>query len=248
MNRAVKCLGHSIGPADLACEIHVRSLLAKLLTLDRQSPNPRFFKYPRAQSRMRTVLRKYAKMVQSNYRGLFGNVPAAPMPFAIADKSHPPIPQPPAIPFGQIVIPERDRERPLSSFKLSARLSNLLEYAKIHRLGDLHGRNMNELARHRSFGARSIRELRRLLQRLRGVIGAKPVKVLKQPFYIPEAAWAINPFELPISVRLTKLLTQKNIVRLRDLHGRKPVDMQGVKNCGDGTMSELILLVQSIPA
>ena len=248
INRAVKRLGHSIGPADLACELHVRSLLARLIAMDRQSPGPRCFKNYSDQSRLRPAFRKYAKMVQSNYRGLFGNVPAAPVPFVIADKSHPPIPRPPAIPYGQIVIPERKREQPLSSFKISGRLSNLLEYANIHRLGDLHSRNMNELARHRSFGAKSQRELRRLLQRVRGVIGAKPAGLLEQPFYIPETAWAINPCELPISIRLTKLLTEKNIVRLQDLHGRKPVDMQGVKNCGNVTMYELIRLVQSIPA
>jgi hypothetical protein len=161
---------------------------------------------------------------------------------------HPPMPLTTLIPAGQIQIPEGAREQPLSDFALSTRLANIFECAKIHRLGDLHGLNSAELACHRNFGPKTRREFRGLVQQVGGVIGKKPGSPLRQPYYIPKSARAINPFKLPISGRLAKLLTEKNIVRLRDLHGRKPIDMQGVRNCADNTISELTRLLQSLKA
>ena len=82
MNRAVKRLGHSIGPADLASEADVQNLIHKLLDLDQRTSGKRFIKNRLDEKNQRSTFRKYAQMVQSNYRGQFPSVPAAPAPVA----------------------------------------------------------------------------------------------------------------------------------------------------------------------
>ncbi len=78
MKRAVRILGRSIGPSDLSCDADVEALMSKLLALDQR----RLIKTQKDESNQFSTHRKYAQMVQSNYRGLFVNVPAAPAPIA----------------------------------------------------------------------------------------------------------------------------------------------------------------------
>ena len=82
MNRAAKWLGRSIGPSDLSCEADVQRLLNELRTVDQRTQGRRFLKNSLDENNQQSTFRKYAQMVQSNYRGLFANIPAAPAPVA----------------------------------------------------------------------------------------------------------------------------------------------------------------------
>lgn len=78
MKRAVRILGRSIGPNDLSSDADVEALMRKLIALDQQ----RLIKTQKDESNQVSTHRKYAQMVQANYRGLFTNVTAAPAPVA----------------------------------------------------------------------------------------------------------------------------------------------------------------------
>ena len=82
MNRAAKRLGRAIGPSDLSNESNVQRLMDELLAVDQKSPATRHLKNFLDEKNQRSTFRKYGQMVQSNYRGLFQNVPAAPAPSA----------------------------------------------------------------------------------------------------------------------------------------------------------------------
>ena len=82
MNRAAKWLGRSIGPSDLSCEADVQRLLNELRTFDQCTQGRRFLKNSLDENNLQATFRKYVQMVQSNYRGLFANIPAVPAPVA----------------------------------------------------------------------------------------------------------------------------------------------------------------------
>ena len=73
MNRAAKRLGLSIGPANLSSEADVQVLMQKLHNIDQRNPAERLLNNSLDKSNQRSTFRKYAEMVQANYRGLFGS-------------------------------------------------------------------------------------------------------------------------------------------------------------------------------
>lgn len=82
INRAVQRLGHIIGPANLSSESDVQALMQELHVIEQQNPGTPYIRNQFYENNQRSAFRKYAQMVQSNYRGLFENVPAAPAPVA----------------------------------------------------------------------------------------------------------------------------------------------------------------------
>lgn len=82
MNRAARWLGRSIGPSDLSCEADVQRLLNELRSVDQPKDGRPFGEDPTDENNQQSTFRKYAQMVQSNYRGLFANIPAVPAPVA----------------------------------------------------------------------------------------------------------------------------------------------------------------------
>ena len=136
-----------------------------------------------------------------------------------------------------ILISEANRGRDVSSIKMSIRLANIFGYNNINKLGDLHGLSLVQFARFRNCGPKTMRELRGFLN--------EPEIAIKS-FSIPPEAHVINPFELPISVRLANLLAAIQVTRLGDLDGYKPSELLAVNNCGRVTICELESLLVRI--
>jgi hypothetical protein len=82
MNRAATRLGRSIGPSDLSCEADVQRLLAEIHDVDHHTQGQRLLKNALDVNNQQSTFRKYAQMVQSNFRGLFTMIPVAPAPIA----------------------------------------------------------------------------------------------------------------------------------------------------------------------
>ncbi len=76
MNKASRTVGRPLGPADLFDDTTVERLLEEL----QKHPEAVFIRDRKMESNLRSTCRKYAQMVQSNFRGLFGAVPASPTP------------------------------------------------------------------------------------------------------------------------------------------------------------------------
>ena len=88
-NRAVKLLGRRFGPSELSSEADVQRLVSEIELVRREK---RTWRGTEASDRtnFQSTFRKYMQMVQSNYRGLFANVPAAPAPVASDVQDAPP--------------------------------------------------------------------------------------------------------------------------------------------------------------
>jgi len=54
----------------------------------------------------------------------------------------------------------------------------------------------------------------------------------------------LNPFDLPLSVRLEGVLRRKGVRQLGDLHGVPLRELKGFANCGNTTISELTHLIK----
>ncbi|MDB6064092.1 MAG: hypothetical protein JWR26_300 [Pedosphaera sp.] len=84
INSAARRLGLSLGPAHLSSEADVMRLLKELHAIDLKNNPTLFIDKPRMETNLRSAFRKYAQMVQSNFRGLFQSAPAKPAPVARA--------------------------------------------------------------------------------------------------------------------------------------------------------------------
>lgn len=77
MNRAARMLERPIGPEDLTEEGDVERLLYQLIDVAKGNSSFDFARGSVEESNQRSVFRKYAEMVRSNYRGLFREEPEA---------------------------------------------------------------------------------------------------------------------------------------------------------------------------
>jgi hypothetical protein len=75
INSAARRLGLSLGPSHLSCDDDVERLVKALHSIDRRTRGALFIKKPGMETNLRSALRKYAQMVQSNFRGLFKHAP-----------------------------------------------------------------------------------------------------------------------------------------------------------------------------
>lgn len=80
MNAISTQLGRRIGPSDLTGEEDVQRLLAEVRALDDKSSGKRLLTNPGSENNLQSILRKYAQMVNSNFRGLFTKMSAQTAP------------------------------------------------------------------------------------------------------------------------------------------------------------------------
>jgi hypothetical protein len=150
-----------------------------------------------------------------------------------------------------IFIPEDIRGQPIPLANLSRRLAHVLEVRGLRLLGDLHGLPLDDFLKFRNFGKKSYAELLDFVISIRhrpplpGALAAMPTPaVLADCFVVPPDIRDLNPFELPLSVRLQRVLERKGITRLGDLHGLAPIELRRYRNCGRRTIKELITLLK----
>ena len=83
LNRVTRRIDEKVSPALVGRLSQVEPLIDRVKKVDASSGNDVLLKHGTPdESHLRSVLRKYAAMVQSNYRGLFASVAAEPTPTA----------------------------------------------------------------------------------------------------------------------------------------------------------------------
>jgi hypothetical protein len=146
------------------------------------------------------------------------------------------------------------------SLPLSARLRHVLEHARCCFWGDIHGMSYAECGRWPNCGVKTVTELRELVRQIQGAhlmahADAIPPQ-LPGPFAAAAGDWLIVPAsvqdlnfcDLPLSVRLGKILAKRKVTRLGDLDGVPISELKATSNCGNGTMTELVNLIEKAAA
>ena len=149
---------------------------------------------------------------------------------------------------GSIDIPASLRDLPVEQLPVSARLSGVLERAKVRVLGDLHGRSFDEFAQQRNCGIKTLRELGATLRLARHSGAAVLSQVAASAaatctFVIPESVRNLTFADLPSSTRLEALVRRLGMQELGDLHGRNAMELLRCNNIGVGTMVEIQRLI-----
>ena len=146
---------------------------------------------------------------------------------------------------GSIDIPVPLRGLPVEQLPVSARLSGVLDRAKVRVLGDLHGRSFDEFARQRNCGIKTLRELSAAL-RLAQHSGAAVLSQVAASaaasctFVIPESLRDLKFADLPSSTRLEALVRRRGMQELGELHGCSAMELLRCSNIGVGTIQRLI--------
>jgi hypothetical protein len=166
-----------------------------------------------------------------------------------------------ATPDKALIIPQEAQEIPLAAIPVSERLWHVLKSMNVRVMRDLQGLTCRELGRRRGCGKTTVEELRalvRAVQRaLRSTRGAGPAgdaspeappAGVAHAFWVPVGLRRMNPFQLPISVRLEGVLRRKGVRRLGDLHDVPVTELKAVGGCGEGTVAELRRLLQRAAA
>jgi hypothetical protein len=153
-----------------------------------------------------------------------------------------------------IQIPDDIHEYSVETLQASVRLQHILQQQGFTVLGQMHGIPFSDFLRFRNCGKTTLKELRESIARLQSdhVAGvtAKVLAFKPEPrwriehFSISSMASELNPFDLPISVRLEKVLRSKGINRLADLDGVEFSQILRILRCGKKTFRELRLLVE----
>jgi hypothetical protein len=151
---------------------------------------------------------------------------------------------------GRIFIPSAFRGRLIKTFALSVRLANVLEYKNIRLVGELHGLDYREFLGWRNCGRKTVIELQNLVGQLQS--GSDEIVVREQPqtpvntslLVVPPSARDLKLSELPVSVRLGKVLQQCGYQSLGNINEVDVQDLLGVKNCGQKSILELHELIR----
>jgi hypothetical protein len=156
----------------------------------------------------------------------------------------------------RIFIPQEARGRPISSLQLSARLRNIFRWKSFCILGDLQGIAYAEFAKFRNCGQKTVTELRelvRMIQRVPPIPHAGNVsQESAEPFAalvgdclkVPASVRDLNFIDLPVSVRLSKILAKRKATRLGDLNEVTIGELKAIRNCGQTTISEVVNLIE----
>lgn len=160
----------------------------------------------------------------------------------------------------RIYIPEEARGRIVFSLPLSVRLRHVLTHARLGFLGDIHGMSYAEIGRWPNCGDKTVRELRELVRQIQGAhlmahADAVPPQ-LPGPFAADAGDWLIVPAsvqdlnfcDLPLSVRLGKILAKRKVTRLGDLDGVPISELKDTRNCGSVTVAEVVNLIEKAAA
>ncbi len=162
----------------------------------------------------------------------------------------------PQVPAQTIFIPEEARDTPLATFPLSVRLRHVFAARGIRLAGQLQGKALADFLAFRNCGRKTVTELQALVGTIQraprtsassGEFSAAqetspPVRA--RALFVPASAQAINPFDLPLSVRLEGTLRRRNIVRLGDLDGVSLSEFRRMENVGKKTIEELVRIIE----
>ena len=151
----------------------------------------------------------------------------------------------------RIFIPVSERGRSLPP--VSVRLSHVFDQAKLRLLGDLHGKSYLEIGRYRNCGRKTLDELRNLLRQIQIGEFQYPVageSTATDPNIVSVSTGVRSMLleELPISVRLEKVLRARGYRTLGDLHGCDLRELLKTKNCGRKSIIQLKQLLRRAEA
>ena len=161
-----------------------------------------------------------------------------------------------------IFIPQEARGQLITQFPISVRLANVLRSKGIRLFGDLHGLTFSGFSKSRNCGSKTLEEIIKLVHAVQlGDRSAEHSQVhptlVKTPYTLPSIfrfstarvkpksflvsadAQELNPFELPMSVRLENTLRTKRIKRLGELNGLPYSELLKIDGCGFKVLDEL---------
>jgi hypothetical protein len=149
----------------------------------------------------------------------------------------------------RIFIPSAFRGRLIKTFGLSVRLANVLEYKNIHLVGELHGLDYEDFLGWRNCGRKTVIELQNLVGGLQS--GSDEIALREQQptqvtslLVVPPLARDLKLSELPVSVRLEKILQKCGYQSLGNLNVVDVNDLLSIKNCGRKCILELRELIR----
>ena len=128
-----------------------------------------------------------------------------------------------------ISVPEHLRSCTLDDRRLPGHLRSLFWSARLHHLGDLHGKRVSDFAHFRNCGKITLRQLECLAAAIQrpGAAWPPPLRHGRREgvwscgeFRVPAAAGWLRPEELPISQRLETLLRKAGVGQLAELDGK----------------------------
>ena len=185
----------------------------------------------------------------------------------------PPV-RPGDLPEQTISIPAHAHRMLLSRLPLSTRLWKVLTRLDCWSLGDLHGKNYQQISAHRHCGSKTVAELERIIGQVSAgespqiIVSPEPARVIRpvspsepparigsielQSFSgvlsVPPHAWDWPLAQLPLTARLANVLERWECQRLSDLHGKTLAELWQRRNCGRHSLTELHQLLQQIAA
>ena len=153
-----------------------------------------------------------------------------------------------------IFIPTSERGRSIGTVALSVRLRHVLEIRNIRILGDLNGLNYQDIIKYKNCGRKTVIELRELVRELQagttnfttGPTAVEPINF--SIFVVPISARDFLLSELPLSVRLEKVLRRQGCNKLGDIDGVEINNLLHSANCGKKSIKELQELIRRASA
>src|ERR1035441_658059 len=146
-----------------------------------------------------------------------------------------------------IIIPLAECACAVKDLGFSIRLYHVLVFNNIRTLGDLQGRDFKDIAKFRSCGATSIRELEGLVKKLQIKAGMieEPEEVAEVVIRIPKSAQDVELSSLALSFRLGRIVGFGVYRMLGDLEGVPFKRFLEVKGCGATTIHQLFEVVST---
>lgn len=160
----------------------------------------------------------------------------------------------------RIFIPQEARGRSISTFHVSVRLWHIFQYKRFCILGDIHSISYAEFARFRNCGKKTLTELRELVRMIQTGHPMGPASQLPREFSepfaavvggflnVPERVGDLSLCDLPLSVRLRRILGKRKASSLGDLNGLPISKLRQMNNCGKSSISEVINLIEKAAA
>jgi hypothetical protein len=139
-----------------------------------------------------------------------------------------------------VTVPENVRRLPLFDLALPVRLEHILHRRGVHCLGDLDAVPVENLLGMRDCGVKTVASLLHLIERAATADEHSPSPLY---FSVTENVRHLNPFDLPLSVRLEGILQRRGVHCLGDLHATRVKELQRLGQCGVRSISELKRLI-----
>lgn len=145
----------------------------------------------------------------------------------------------------RIFIPLAERGQPISSIPISVRLKNVLEKRDIRILGDLNGLNYENIVKYNNCGQKTVAELQSVVRKLQeGTIAntqsSGAVDSVNSPFFVvPREARHFHLSDLPLSVRLERVLRRHGHHKLGDIDRVEVSHLLRWQGCGKKCIKEL---------